>query len=176
LPLKCNLLTMFSASGHRGAKEISHSGGSIFAAKWQRIAADGRSKGETVANEDFDSARSAFDGDTISNAAARVQDQAAKYGQKAVEAVDASRDSAASTLDNAAAGIRAKADDLPGGRQVSQFARQAADTLDTTADYLREHEVKDMMSDLTRFIKAHPTGALIGAAVVGFLAGRSARN
>jgi ElaB/YqjD/DUF883 family membrane-anchored ribosome-binding protein len=148
----------------------------IFAATFRDTAARRPLKGETVANKDFDSASSAFDGESISNAAARVQDQAAKYGQKAVEAVDASRDSAASTLDTAAAGIRSKADSLPGGPQVSQFARRTADSLGTTADYLREHEMKDMMSDLASFIKAHPTQALIGAAVVGFLAGRSGRS
>jgi hypothetical protein len=133
-----------------------------------------------VANNDFGSypSSSGYDAaaDSVSNAATRVQDKAAKYGQKAVEAVDASRDSAASTLDNAAAGIRARAESLPGGRQVGQFANQAADKIGATAEYLREHEVKDMMADLQSFIKAHPAQALIGAVVVGFLAGRSARS
>jgi ElaB/YqjD/DUF883 family membrane-anchored ribosome-binding protein len=127
-----------------------------------------------VANNDFGS--STFSSDTVTDAAARAQNQAAKYGQKAVDAVDASRDSAASTLDSAAAGIRANADSLPGGRAVGQFANQAADKLGSTAQYLREHEVKDMMSDLEGFIKAHPAQALLGAAVVGFLAGRSMRS
>ena len=131
-----------------------------------------------MTNKDFgsDSASSDFDTDTVSNAAARVQDQAAKYGQKAVEVVDASRDSAAYSLESAAAGIRAKAESLPGGRQVGEFARQTADKLGETAEYLREHEVKDMMSDFQSFIKAHPVQALIGAVVVGFLAGRSMRS
>jgi ElaB/YqjD/DUF883 family membrane-anchored ribosome-binding protein len=127
-----------------------------------------------VANNDFGS--STFNSDTIADAAARAQDQAVKYGRRAVDAVDASRESAASTLDSAAAGIRAKADTLPGGRQVGQFAHQTADKLGATAQYLREHEVKDMMSEVESFIKAHPAQALLGAAVVGFLAGRSMRS
>jgi ElaB/YqjD/DUF883 family membrane-anchored ribosome-binding protein len=56
------------------------------------------------------------------------------------------------------------------------MAHQTADTLDATAQYLRDHQVKDMMSDVQSFIKAHPAQALIGAAVVGFLAGRSIRS
>ena len=131
-----------------------------------------------MANNEFGSyaSSSGFDSDTISNAAARAQDQATKYGQKAVEAVDASRESAASTLESAAEGIRAKADRLPGGPQASEYARRAADKLGATANYIRDHEVKDMASDLQSFIKAHPAQALIGAAVIGFLAGRAVRS
>jgi len=142
-----------------------------------------------VANNEYGSysSSSGFDGDSISDAAtgvkdqvkdqaAKVKDQAAKYGQKAVEAVDASRSSAASSLENAAAGIRDNADRLPGGPQVGQFARQTADKLGATADYLREHEAKDIVSDFQSFLKAHPAQALIGAVVVGFLAGRSMRS
>ena len=135
-----------------------------------------------MANNEYGSysSSSGFDGDPISNTAAgvkdQVKDQAAKYGQKAVEAVDAGRSSAASTLETAAAGIRDKADRLPGGPQVGQFARQTADKLGATADYLREHEAKDIASDFQSFLKAHPAQALIGAVVVGFLAGRSMRS
>jgi len=93
-----------------------------------------------------------------------------------MDAVESGRESAASTLDSAAAGIRSKASSLPGGPQVGQYAHQAADKLGATAQYLREHEVKDMMSEVENFIKAHPAQALLGAAVVGFLAGRGMRS
>ena len=128
-----------------------------------------------MADNDFTSA-SNFGNESVADAAARAKDQAAKYGQKAMEAVESSRESAASTLDSAAAGIRSKAESLPGGPQVGQFANQAADKLGATAQYLREHEVKDMMSEVESFIKAHPTQALLGAVVVGFLAGRGMRS
>jgi len=127
-----------------------------------------------VANNEFGS--TGFNTDTVADAAGRVQDQAKRYGQKAMDAVESSRESAASTLDSAASGIRSKADSLPGGRDVSQFARRAADKIGATAQYIREHEVKDMMSEVEDFIKAHPAQALLGAVVVGFLAGRSMRS
>ena len=65
---------------------------------------------------------------------------------------------------------------LPGGADVSRFARRAADRIDGAAQYLRDHEVKDMMSGVESFIKEHPAQALLGAVVVGFLAGRSMRS
>jgi ElaB/YqjD/DUF883 family membrane-anchored ribosome-binding protein len=127
-----------------------------------------------VANNEFGS--SAFNSDTLTDAASRAQEQARRYGQRAMDAVESSRQSAASTLDSAASGIRARADSLPGGADVSRFARRAADRIDGAAQYLREHEVKDMMSGVQSFIREHPAQALLGAALVGFLAGRSMRR
>ena len=119
---------------------------------------------------------STFNSDTVADAALRAQEEAKRYGQRALDAVESGRESAASTLDSAASGIRSKADSLPGGADVSRFARRAADKIGGAAQYLREHEVRDMMSEAESFIKEHPTQALLGAARVGFLAGRSMRR
>lgn len=127
-----------------------------------------------MGNNDFGT--STFGSDTVANAAGRAQEQAKHYGQRAMDAVESGRESAASTLDNAASGIRSKADSLPGGADVSRFARRAADRIGGAAQYLREHEVKDLMSEVESFVKEHPAQALIGAVVVGFLAGRSMRS
>jgi ElaB/YqjD/DUF883 family membrane-anchored ribosome-binding protein len=127
-----------------------------------------------VAINEFGS--SAFNSDTVADAASRAQEQAKRYGQRAMDAVESGRESAATSLDNAASGIRAKADSLPGGPDVSRFARRAADKIGGAAQYLRDHEVKDMMSEVQSFVKEHPAQALLGAAVVGFLAGRSRRS
>src|SRR5207302_3519559 len=109
-----------------------------------------RVKEDVVANNEFGS--SGFN-DTAADAASRVQDQAKRYGQRAMDAVESSRESAASSLDSAASEIRARADSLPGGQDVSQFARRAADKIGATAQYLREHEVKDLMSEVEDFVK-----------------------
>lgn len=127
-----------------------------------------------MANNEFGT--TGFNSDTVADAASRAQEQAKRYGQRAMDAVESGRQSAASTLDSAASGIRSKADSLPGGADVSRFARRAADRIGGAAQYLREHEVKDMMSEAESFIKEHPAQALLGAAVVGFLAGRSMRR
>lgn len=105
-----------------------------------------------------------------------LPEQAAKYGQKAVEAIDSRRGAAASGIENAASNLRKRASDLPGGDTVSGYARQTADKLSQTADYIRDHEVKDMAGELQGYVKAHPTQAILGAAIVGFLAGRALRS
>jgi hypothetical protein len=119
-----------------------------------------------VANNEFD----------IKDQAANYKDQAANYGRRAVEAIDSRRGTAADSIETAASTIRNRADELPGGDNVRGYARQAADTLGATADYVRQHDLSDMAGDLTSFVKAHPAQALIGAAVIGFLAGRAARS
>jgi ElaB/YqjD/DUF883 family membrane-anchored ribosome-binding protein len=114
--------------------------------------------------------------DAANDTANRVQDQANRFGQKAVDAIDSRRQGAASGLENAAAGIHRTAENLPGGERVSGFAHQTADRLSSTAQYLRDHDVKDMAGGIQRLIEDHPIPAIVGAAVVGFLAGRAARN
>jgi ElaB/YqjD/DUF883 family membrane-anchored ribosome-binding protein len=135
---------------------------------------ENRVKEDVVANNEFGT--SAFTSESLADTATRAQEQAKRYGQRAMDAMESGRQSAASTLDNAASGIRSKADSLPGGTDVSRFARRAADKIGGAAQYLREHEVKDMMSEVESFIKEHPAQALLGAALVGFLAGRSMRH
>src|ERR1022692_658625 len=118
---------------------------------------------------------------TIGEVSSRVQDKAAElghraseFGHKAVGAIDAQRGSAANGLDSAAAGIHANADKLP--PNVSGFAHQTADKLGATANYVRGNKLEDMVSDLGKYVKANPAQALIGALVVGFLAGRMLRR
>ena len=122
--------------------------------------------------------------DTVSDAvpslhdvASRVQDgasalaeKASAFGQDTVDAIDARRGTAASGLKSAAAGLHKNADNLPGN--VSQFAHQTADKLSATADYVRDNTMQDAWADLEAYVKTHPTQALLGAAVVGFCAGR----
>ena len=131
----------------------------------------------TMPKNESTSSSAAFNAEeAVSDTIGRMKDQASRYGKQAVDAVDGRRESAAGALRSAASGIRSNADSLPGGPQVGQMANQAADTLEATATYVREHEAQDMLSDLQSFVKAHPAQMLIGAVVVGFLVGRSARN
>ena len=106
----------------------------------------------------------------MQEAASALGDRVSEFGHDAVDAVDARRGTAASGLESAAAGLHRNADKLP--PTVSRFAHQAADTLDATADYVREHTMQDAWSDLWTYVKAHPTQALLSAAIVGFCAGR----
>jgi hypothetical protein len=74
-----------------------------------------------------------------------------------------------------------------GGRTVEDVGRSTARTLSSAAssvrdgfnssvEYFRTHDAKQMASDAGAYLKSHPTQALVGAAVLGFFAGRMIRR
>jgi ElaB/YqjD/DUF883 family membrane-anchored ribosome-binding protein len=118
--------------------------------------------------------RSSHGGKSESFESAEAEDRATKWGEQATEFIDSQRSTAASGLKNAAEGLHATADQIP-GEAASRFAHQAADKMSDGADYLKNNAVKDMSSDLGRFVKAHPVEVIVGALLVGFFVGRAAR-
>lgn len=56
---------------------------------------------------------------------------------------------------------------------ASGVAHTAADALSSTADYVREHDVKSMLSDLLKLARNNPGPALLTAAVMGFFVARA---
>ena len=88
----------------------------------------------------------------VSDVASRVQDKASEIATR----------------------VQETASDL--SPRVSGMARQAADKVGATADYVRHNNVSAMLADVERFVKAQPTQALVGAVVIGFLAGRMLRR
>jgi ElaB/YqjD/DUF883 family membrane-anchored ribosome-binding protein len=91
----------------------------------------------------------------------------------ASQTVDDGRKTAADRLGSAASAVRDRADQLPGGPKVQQFAHAAADRLNTTADYMRSHDAKGMLADVKGVVKKNPGPSLIIAAAVGFVLGRA---
>jgi ElaB/YqjD/DUF883 family membrane-anchored ribosome-binding protein len=73
----------------------------------------------------------------------------------------------------AASAVRDRADQLPGGPKVQEFAHAAAERLSTTADYVRSHDAKHMLSDVKRVVKNNPGPSLVIAAAFGFVLGRA---
>jgi hypothetical protein len=65
--------------------------------------------------------------------------------------------------------LLAKAERLPGGEKVASAARLAAQGLEHAKDYVRERDLKGMLSDLQAGVKRHPGATLLIAAAVGFL-------
>jgi ElaB/YqjD/DUF883 family membrane-anchored ribosome-binding protein len=112
-------------------------------------------------------------GSQIAGATARVKDKAAELGHTAADSLDSQRGNAASGLSTAADTIRAHADQLPGGDTVSGLAHSAADTLTSTADYVRQNDLQDMLKDVEQVVKKNPGPSLLAAAFVGFLVGRA---
>lgn len=59
------------------------------------------------------------------------------------------------------------------GQQTAQTAR---DKFDNAVEYFREHDMRAISNDFKGYLQSHPTQALIGAVVLGFLAGRAIRR
>lgn len=101
---------------------------------------------------------------TLSNS---LSDASSRIQEKASDAFRAGRIATADGLDSAAASINA------GGDRVADLAHSTADSFGASAKYVRKHDSRDMVHDIESLIKAHPGKALLGAAVLGFFAGRA---
>jgi ElaB/YqjD/DUF883 family membrane-anchored ribosome-binding protein len=122
------------------------------------------------------SGKAAAIGDTASDMANQVKDKAADVGRTATHALDDHRGAAATGLDKAASVLRDNAQSLPGGERVSTLAHSAADTLSSTAGYVRTHDANRMMTDVEALVKNNPGPSLLAAAAIGFLVGRAFSN
>ncbi|HTF62900.1 MAG TPA: hypothetical protein VK638_09330 [Edaphobacter sp.] len=112
-------------------------------------------------------------GEKLSDTAAQVKDKVSDLGRTAVNTIDENRDAAASGLEKAASALHEKAESLPGGEKVSSLAHGAAEKLNSTAGYVREHNVNRMMADVETLVKNNPGPSILAAVVIGFLAGRA---
>lgn len=110
------------------------------------------------------------------SAASAVKDQATRVVNRAGDVVDERRQPAADAMESTASTLHDKAESLPGGPTVTNLAHKTADKLQSTADYVREHDSQAMMNDVERFVKDHPGQSLAVAAAVGFLFGRAFRR
>lgn len=111
--------------------------------------------------------------DKVSDVASQVKRKVSDLGRTAVDKVDESRDAAASGLQSAASTLHQNAESLPGGAKVSNLAHTAADKLNSTAEYVREHDLNGMMADVEKLVKSNPGPSLLVAGVIGFLVGRA---
>jgi ElaB/YqjD/DUF883 family membrane-anchored ribosome-binding protein len=109
--------------------------------------------------------------ESVGDRAARVLDQAKTAGRAAVDSIDDKRESAARTLSSTASKIHAKASESDG--RIAGAAHKTADTLQATAEFMRDHPIARVKNDLESFAKRNPGAALLIAAGVGFLVGRS---
>ena len=112
-------------------------------------------------------------GEKVSDTAAQMKRNVVDMGRAAADKIDENRDAAAEGLDKAASVLHEKAESLPGGEKVSGLAHATADKLSSTADYVREHTVNKMMTDVETLVKNNPVPAIAAAAVIGLLVGRA---
>lgn len=109
----------------------------------------------------------------ISDAVEQTKNKISDFGSVAAEKFEQNRVAAASGLESAADTLHEKADQLPGGQKVAEMAHSAADKLDATAGFFRQHDLNRMMSDVENMVKRNPGPALLAAAGVGFLLARA---
>lgn len=122
----------------------------------------------TEARETSDSRTETFGkvSDTLSEAKSGVQD-------RVVSGADAGLDKTADGLESAAEKLRSRTDGEAGVKSAVQ--EKAADAMEKTAGYLKEHDSKELMHDLEEFVKAHPIQAAVGALAAGYVIGKIAR-
>jgi ElaB/YqjD/DUF883 family membrane-anchored ribosome-binding protein len=99
-------------------------------------------------------------------------DAAASTKDKAMDTADQALDKAAGGMESAADTLREKVGD---SGVTGAAGTRLADGMEKTAGYLRDHNTQEILEDLDRYVKEHPTQALIGAVAVGFVIGRMFR-
>ena len=87
--------------------------------------------------------------------------------------VDDKREALARGIETAASALHRKADSLPGGERVVSSAHTTAGAMEAAADYLREHDLQDVLTDVRRVVKKHPGATLLIATAVGFVLARA---
>jgi ElaB/YqjD/DUF883 family membrane-anchored ribosome-binding protein len=105
--------------------------------------------------------------------AGKAREAAGEYGHKAQDQLDKGTDQAAGGLEQAADKLRSQTGNSEG--MPAQAGAKVADSMETTASYLREHNTEEILNDVEHYVKEHPTQALVGAVVAGFMIGRVLR-
>ena len=98
---------------------------------------------------------------TTGDVARDMKDQAREFATDMSEEVS----DAASRVKDTASEYGRKAKDA-----ASEYTRKAADQFNAATDYFRGHDMKEIADDAKAWVRENPTQAIIGAAVVGFLA------
>jgi ElaB/YqjD/DUF883 family membrane-anchored ribosome-binding protein len=112
----------------------------------------------------------------VTDAASTAKQKVSEAGRQATDKIDEKRGPAADALQSAASTLHEKAEDLAGGETVKSVAHSAAEKLESTAGYIREHDVRAMLSDVEGIVKRNPGPSLLIAAAIGFLIGRAFRE
>jgi ElaB/YqjD/DUF883 family membrane-anchored ribosome-binding protein len=109
-----------------------------------------------------------------SEVANRAKDKVQEWSDTAAAKIDQQRESAAGALDSTAGKLHDAAN--AGAQKISTAVHSAAEGVQSTATYLREHDTRQMLSDLEDVVRRRPGQSLLIAAAVGFLVGRALRN
>ena len=62
------------------------------------------------------------------------------------------------------------------GQRVENAVTYARERRETASDYFRDRDARAIRDDVVEYAKTHPSHALIGAVVLGFVVGRLIRR
>jgi hypothetical protein len=103
----------------------------------------------------------------------RMNEGMAATQERVMGGADKGMDRAAEGLESAAEKMRSRAGEEDGMRSSVQV--KAADAMDKTATYLKEHDSEELLHELEDYVKAHPLQAAAGALVAGFVLAKIVR-
>ena len=104
----------------------------------------------------------------------RAQQQVEDFGRTVGEKLDEARSGTADALQSAASSVRSTG--RRGAKTIDNLSRNAAGKLDSSAAYVRSHDVGGMLTNLRQAMGRNPTGFVLLAAAIGFLAGSTVRR
>jgi ElaB/YqjD/DUF883 family membrane-anchored ribosome-binding protein len=113
------------------------------------------------------------DGSLVQGAKERVAEGTTAVQERVTSGADKGMDKAAEGLGTAAEKMRSRAAEESGVRSTVQ--EKAADAMDKTAVYLKEHDSQELMHELEEYVKTHPLQAAAGALVAGFVLAKIVR-
>lgn len=148
-------------AGTADAGSVAASGSSIDQAKEKLMDASGQ------AREKLTQASSQAK-DKIMEASSQAKEKLLEKGAQLGEKADATIHSVGERVHQLADKVREKA---PTDGKMSQRLSRVADSLDTSADYLAQHGLSDIQSDVTDLVRKYPVQALGAGLVLGFLVG-----
>ena len=110
----------------------------------------------------------------VSDMTQQAREKANELGRKSADAIDRNLDAAAGKLSSTADSLRNRAG--VGEDKVSQLATTAADKLDQTAQYFRDHHARDMVSGVESLVRQNPGASICAALALGFLIGTAMKR
>jgi ElaB/YqjD/DUF883 family membrane-anchored ribosome-binding protein len=96
------------------------------------------------------------------------------FSSNAEDATAAVRGEARDIFARTADRLRDKAEHAQG--RMAKLADGAASAVESTGDYVREFDGRQMLSDVRSMAKRHPGASLVAAAAVGFLVARAMKR
>jgi hypothetical protein len=112
----------------------------------------------------------------LAGTAEKALEKTRSVAHSAIDSLDQGRKPAARILQNVAASMHDAAPRMPGGERVVRVVHSTAHGLNSTARYVRQHDVNRMGADLVRMIRVSPERSLLVALAAGFILGMAFSN